>query len=123
MKTLLPWLVGIPLRLLSGLWPLTDELLGLVWWAAEVNWLTGIASTVSIASYLFLCFFPNRFVFSGHGYLASLALMGSTLVLVLVNLSDANQIPKMLWINLGFGLAWIAVIHIIKQLHPATSKI
>ena len=111
----LPWIVGIPLRLIGALWPLSTEVLALLWWGKTVGPLTILAAAVLVVAYAYLCFAPNKWVFSIQGYVVAAILIGTSCILAITNLSGGNEMPEILPVHIGFGLAWLAVIWMARR--------
>lgn len=110
----LPWVVSLPLRLAGLLWPLLTEVLSLLWWGIKAGGLSTLVTMTFIAMYGFLCFAPNTFVFSAKGYLAALILLATSSVVVLFRLDGTSAVPEMLWVHIGFGVAWLAAIWLVR---------
>lgn len=97
------------LRLATLIWPLSTEVLAMLWWA-PVNGPSSVPTVLIIAMYIALVFAPNHLLFSRLGVAAAVLLIAASLVLVLRYWGDPIGMPQMIWVHLGFGAAWLLAL-------------
>ena len=101
--------IGIVLRIATFAWPLLTETLALFWWARSAG-PSRLPTLLMIAAYLVLVFTPNRFLLSRWGVMAVMLLLSASSYLLFRYWSEPHGVPEMIWVHLGFGLAWLATL-------------
>lgn len=117
-KKLLPWIIGIPLRIFSFAWPFATEVLGLLWWIGFIDSVALLRGFCFIPAYLYLIFFPNRLIFSMRGLLTAFTLIGASLGFVVSHLLFVEEVSWTLWIHACFGIAWMLGIYLVMATKP-----
>ena len=102
-------LAVIGLRVVTLMWPLATEALAMLWWA-RVQGPSRLPTLLIVAAYFGLVFAPSRILFSWWGMASVMLLLSASLLLLLRYWSEPSGVPGMIWIHLGFAIAWLIIL-------------
>lgn len=106
-------LVAFGLRVVTLVWPLATEALAVLWWSPSES-PSRLPTLIIIIAYVCLVFAPRRFLFSRLGVAPVLLLTAASLFLLVRYWSEPSGVPEMIWVHLGFAIAWLATLVVEK---------